>query len=36
VALAGVAAETGNWGVSPSANPELTKADKAQSESFFM
>ena len=36
VALAGVAAETGNWGLSPSANPELTNADKAQSESFFM
>ena len=36
MALATVAAETGNWGANPSAKLELTKAVKAKSESFFM
>ena len=36
VALAGVAAETGDWGANPSTNPEPTNADKAQSEIFFI
>jgi hypothetical protein len=36
VALADGEAATGNWGANPSANPELTNAIEAQSESFFM
>ena len=36
VALAGVAAATGNWGLVPSTTPVPTNADKANSESFFM
>ncbi|CAB5138956.1 unannotated protein [freshwater metagenome] len=36
VALAGVAAATGNWELVPSTTPVPTNADKANSESFFM
>ena len=36
VALAGVAAATGNWGLVPSTTPVPTNADKAKNESFFM